>query len=286
MEPEQHAADDGRGLPAHAQAGPGEELDAAIAALRAHGAHRVDPGRFAFIEALARRTRMQQGVLRRLLDQRLAQAVAAYGARCDTDAASAADAADATEAADVAAVAEIDKRLPFVIRQHPHAAAELRRLRADGDHKALGRCLARLEAEPAKGRLTELVRLIDGQSSSDRPDGTPMVRLGTAPDTAAPLRELRTVQQFRATWSRLRVDEQLIRSQQQAPENPGPLNSHLLVLRALHRMRDVAPAYLDQWLAHVQALAWIDTAELPKPRTPVASAVRDRRKRKGNSGSK
>ncbi|MGJ7484258.1 DUF2894 domain-containing protein [Variovorax sp. LT2P21] len=53
-----------------------ETLDA----WRQHGADRLDPVRFRFIEALARRTAAHEGEARRRLDERLAELVTAYSA--------------------------------------------------------------------------------------------------------------------------------------------------------------------------------------------------------------
>ena len=78
----QSPVDDGM-APAAEGAGP----RAAIAAWREQGVHRFDPVRFRFIEALARRTADHRGDARRMLDDKLAKLVAAYGddverARC------------------------------------------------------------------------------------------------------------------------------------------------------------------------------------------------------------
>eukprot|EP01036_Dinobryon_divergens_P014130 gene14130-19077_t len=58
----------------------------------ARGDHRFDPVRFRFIEALARRADTHEGEARRLLDDRVATLLAAYGK--DMEAAHAAAAAD------------------------------------------------------------------------------------------------------------------------------------------------------------------------------------------------
>ncbi len=52
---------------------------AAVAAWRARGAGRFDPVRLHFIETLAKRTAVQSGEARRLLDERLRQLLSAYG---------------------------------------------------------------------------------------------------------------------------------------------------------------------------------------------------------------
>lgn len=75
------------------EAGVGDGALATIARWRAQGAHRVDPVRLRFIEALAARTAAQQGAARALLDERLAQAMAAYAQQVERVLPSAATAA-------------------------------------------------------------------------------------------------------------------------------------------------------------------------------------------------
>ena len=74
-------ADSGQSGASAAKPGQGSEPGAIIAALREQGAERFDPVRFRFIEALARRTAEQSGSARKILDDRLAQALADYGSR-------------------------------------------------------------------------------------------------------------------------------------------------------------------------------------------------------------
>lgn len=100
--------------------------------------------------------------------------------------------------------------------------------------------------DPTRGPLAELVSQITNQ------DG--------APQTSGALAELKTMRSFRTTWSRLSVDQQLSRSQERVPENPGPLNSHLLVLRSLKLMQQISPAYLKRFMSQVEALLWLDQA--------------------------
>jgi hypothetical protein len=83
---------------------------------------------------------------------------------------------------------------------------------------------------------------------------------GGEPNTAPGADELKTVQRHRSTWARLRTDQQLARSRARVPDNSGPLNSHRLVLRALQRMQDTAPAYLQHLLAHAETLLWLEQA--------------------------
>jgi hypothetical protein len=57
-----------------------------IAALRMTGADRLDPVRFHFIEALARRVARAPGDVKRILDGKLREALAAYQATLRTHA--------------------------------------------------------------------------------------------------------------------------------------------------------------------------------------------------------
>ncbi|KWF59848.1 DUF2894 domain-containing protein [Burkholderia pseudomultivorans] len=63
---------------------------------------------------------------------------------------------------------------------------------------------------------------------------------------------------FRATWSKVRTEKQYRQSLDQVPRNAGPLNSNSLVHRSLSVMRELSPAYLQQFLSYVDALAWLE----------------------------
>jgi hypothetical protein len=109
--------------------------------------------------------------------------------------------------------------------------------------------------------LAELAAYIAQRSSADSvvhvaPDGESSI--DSPAETSA---ELKSVRYFRDTWSRLSVDQQLAQALAQTPENAGPLNSHLLVLRSFERMRDISPDYLNRFMSYVDALLWLDQAE-------------------------
>ncbi len=256
-------------------AAPQPELspDPALAVLRAAGAQRMDPVRFCYLEALERRLAAQSGTaLRQRLARQLAEAVAAYGAQWDADR------------------AELEQRMPGVLQRHPQAGPAVRRLHAESDLRALRQLEARLEAEQQRrnGPLAELLRRLDGQGvPDDAPSpGAPARKPDTpipAPD-APPMADLKTVRLYRDTWARLRLDEQLARSLQQAPDNPGPLNSHLLVLRALRSLQDLSPAYLSRFVAQAEALMWLDGAG-PRKATSGKAATRERDRKRGRAGA-
>lgn len=72
--------------------------------------------------------------------------------------------------------------------------------------------------------------------------------------------ELRSAQAFRETWSRLAAEDEVVQAVQRGPENAGPLNSHMLVLRTLGLMRELSPDYLRRFMAHADTLLWLEQA--------------------------
>ena len=239
--------------------GPGVTM----AALRARGAHRFDPIRFRLIEALARRAAGHEGRVRQLLDGKLASLLAAYCERFEE------------------ARAEAGDTLDRVVAKNPQAADPLRQLHVGGDFRALHRLAAELDTPGPAGPLAELVRHIERQSSvlGDERSADQVVAAGGPPA------ELKAVRYFRSSWSRLSVDQQLTRSRARVPENAGPLNSQRLVLRSLQLMRDVSPAYLSRFMSYVDALLWLDQANLAgAPVQASASRGEGGQKRKPGRG--
>lgn len=89
--------------------------------------------------------------------------------------------------------------------------------------------------------------------------------------------ELKSAHYFRSTWSRLAAQKRLTQSLAQLPENAGPLNSHRLVHRAMSLMHDLSPEYLQKFMAHVEALMWLDrlqaSATAPAKEAPKSKAT-------------
>jgi len=86
--------------------------------------------------------------------------------------------------------------------------------------------------------------------------------------------ELRSAQAFRETWSRLSAEDEVVQAVQRGPENAGPLNSHMLVLRTLGLMRELSPDYLRRFMAHADTLLWLDqaSAQLKQPASKPKAA--------------
>ena len=214
---------------------PAADASAQLAALRAQGAARFDPARMHYLEALATRAAAHQGPVKRLLDARLAQGLAVFFERF------------ALARQDATAIIE------HSLAQNPHAAKDLQELHAAGDFKELRRRAASINVSEQHTALRTLVRQLEQHTPehiAEHPTPT-QIQASSRP-------ELKAIRNFRNTWSRLSVDRQLAQALEQAPTTAGPINSHMLVLRSLALMRDVAPDYLNRFMSYVDTLLCLD----------------------------
>jgi len=219
----------------------GCNFEAPLATLRERGAQRFDPVRFRFIEALARRAAAHGGDVRRILDGRLAAALAEYGDRFDAT--------------------------------RPEAGTAF-----GGLHNPAAMPDAKHPPGPLAGLVQHIARHAS-QSVGDSQVG------GVVRDADSP-HELNALRDFRSTWARLQVDQQLSQSLAKGPGNAGPLNSHLLVLRSLKLMHEISPGYLARFVSHVDALLWLDQTN-GGGATVQASLARgegDKKRKRGRAG--
>ncbi len=151
------------------------------------------------------------------------------------------------------------------------AASALRVACAQAQHK-----LTTPQAQAPGATLGDLVRHMAAYSL-DKPDNR-------AQAPATPRAELKSVQYFRNTWSKLSAEKQVAQALEQAPKNAGPINSHVVALRTLALMRDAAPDYLNRFTSYLDTLISLeqgDRAAVPVAR--VARSGKPKPKSKANS---
>ncbi|MGA6181151.1 DUF2894 domain-containing protein [Stenotrophomonas sp. NPDC077421] len=84
-------------------------------------------------------------------------------------------------------------------------------------------------------------------------------RLSAAPSsTPTAFPAMPAVAEFQALWTAVRTRSQVRQSLAQGPGDGGPLNSAVLIHRAMTRMGELAPGYLRHFMAYVDALAWME----------------------------
>ena len=85
--------------------------------------------------------------------------------------------------------------------------------------------------------------------------------------------ELRNVQVHRRTWTALKLTRRMAEVSAPVPEHLGPLNSQVLVTRALQQLQALAPDYLQRLLTQLDTLAALAplqvAAEADKPARPA-----------------
>ncbi len=91
-------------------------------------------------------------------------------------------------------------------------------------------------------------------------------------------RESPRVQQFRKQLRKISVQKQVSYAIAQAPQNAGPINSHILVLRALGLMRELSPDYLQRFVAYVNTLMVLENAVTPTATKTVSRKTSSPRK--------
>jgi hypothetical protein len=193
--------------------------------LRANGAQCFDPVRFAYLEALSCRLPSAAGELRHILEARLACALADY-VRRHTDAQQLAD----------------DNTGQLPAAQQGKAVAMRRNLQV-GDLAGL----RRLDLQTATSHQTQPLAELNRYIRSLNPEAGSEARV-----------ELKSVRRFRQAWSRIAAADQIDQALSRQPDNAGPLNSHMLVLRSLALMRKLSPDYAQRFLSHVDSLLWLD----------------------------
>lgn len=256
-------------------------LQAELAALRADGAQRLDPVRFCYLESLSIRLSGASPAVSRILITRLSRAVAEYRARSGP------------------VVAAAEAPLPTgPVRPFASLFAQRRALAA-GARPATGAGGAAEDAPLSP--LLALNRYINqsarhGMSPATQPvpdavsagDAAMPGLTGTAGVTPAwtsvPLAaastnpgELKSARRFGETWSKLQSENQVAQALQRSPENAGPFNPHMLMVRSLALMRDLSPDYLHRFMQHADTLLWLEQAgarhipipSKPKPAKPV-----------------
>ncbi len=215
--------------------------------LRDKGAHRFDAAGWHYLETLARHAEAHQGSARRMLEEKLARALAAFAARF----------VQARTAAEVLVSTACDK--------HPQAAPELQGLLVVGDIKALRHLCAKLDARAHAVGLAGLVSQLEPALAAAPGQATAHPAAASATAVPSPTLELKTVRESRATWAKLSVDRQLALAMKQAPVNAGPINSHMLVLRSLAMMQDISPDYLSRLVSYFDTLLSLDPGEKDVP---------------------
>lgn len=110
---------------------------------------------------------------------------------------------------------------------------------------------------PCASTRGALGELLDHFAHHAAPHGAQLTAGDAVPHTSS-LPALEALGEFRKIWSEIRTESQVRQSLEQVPANAGPLNSGSLVHRSLTLMHELSPGYLQQFLAYVDTLSWME----------------------------
>ena len=155
-------------------------------------------------------------------------------------------------------------------------------------HRVLAALARRAAAQPSGALREQLVaRLVQRAQAEPAPLPTQRATNAANPLTELVARlqagagpELRNVQAHRRTWSALRLSRRMAEVSAPVPEHLGPLNSQVLVARALQQLQALSPDYLQRLLTGLDTLAALapPQAAADKPARPAAKKAPARRR--------
>ena len=253
-----------------------------ITRLRESGADRFDPVRFRYITSLSQRARHQRAAVSLILEEKALTAFAEY------------------QADFVAAKQSASRVVERAETDYIDDAETIRQLFSSGDFRAIERLTAKFQrvkqvvAKASKAQnpnsLKELtLQLNQGEVASSAEQQRCTAVAGSVDDilrqqedrvlqshdrldsadsqqsmfefvNSQALNELKSAQLFRDSWTKLSYDKLVRRAIKEAPENPGPLNPQMLVIRSLVTMRELSPEYLNRFVAYIDTLLWLEQA--------------------------
>lgn len=227
-----------------------------LAALRSDGAHRLDPVRFRYLENLLSRHAMAQQPVQRMLLAKLGPAVAQYQARW-------------ARQANLVHTATVKTDVPPATGPVRPFASVYARRRAAANGAGLLTAAPQPAGEAPLSPLAALNRYIrqaarqaaDGSVVSD---GDAVAVQGEQANVAARHAQrtlgagqrdaLKSARRFSETWSKLQSAQLVEQALQRAPDNAGPFNPHMLMVRAMVTMRDLSPDCLHRFMQHADAM--------------------------------
>ncbi|MFA7555652.1 MAG: DUF2894 domain-containing protein [Spongiibacteraceae bacterium] len=108
---------------------------------------------------------------------------------------------------------------------------------------------------------------------------------GPVAPASPPLTELKSARKFRQSQVKQRAHNVVSNAIKERPEEPGPLNPHMLAIRALTNMRDLSPQYLNRFVAYIDTLFWIEQADHKTQLSTKTPAKKPASKRRTNPPS-
>ena len=238
-------------------------LCATLESLAQTGADRYDPVRFHYIAAMSRRATEQPPPVAAIVAQKAGAALQAYQR-------------DFTQARQQTAVV-VDE----LVAQFPESAERIQQLFASSDFRAVQRLATRLRRSSTRKLLAGLTeQIVSGETVAEPDKGASSFddRLrqqeletldstlakssqGPTTPTGHASRELKAVRYFRESLVKVNADRLIRQAIDDLPDDSGPLNPQMLIIRTLAIMGELSPQYLQRFVSYLDTLLWLEQAD-------------------------
>lgn len=235
-------------------------LKARVAELKKCHAHNFDPIGFCYIESLLRRAIGKKIAVAGVIEQKALKALKDYTARLDN------------------ARSKAHETVTQVSAECPDVADDIRSFYEKCEFKRVKQVQEKYCRRTEKSPISELINYMQHktgaldhtgkhlsmddllqkqeteiiQSLEDR-----MADTGSRGNLCQP--ELKSYQFFKVSLAKHQTDTRVTRAIRERPENPGPLNSQMLAIRALSTMRNLSPGYLNRFVSYLDTLFWLES---------------------------
>jgi len=228
-----------------------------IALMLEQGEDLFDQARFRYIESMSRRSSQQRSAVSLILEKKIQRALVDYQE----------DLSQARECAKLV-VNRIEVRFP-------ESAKHIKVLYGQCDFSGIKNREEYLERSRSRASLSDLInRILLHDANLDRDQRVSsfndllqqqeneVVKLfaENAQTQNSEMRELKSVRIFRASQEKIIADKLVMQAIKEGPDNPGPINPHMLAIRSLTTMQGLSPQYLKRFVSYIDTVFWLEEA--------------------------
>lgn len=235
------------------------ELESKLAALKEIQANNFAPARFVYIATLLAKAQTAKQSVSEALKQKVAFALSSYQQDFD----------NAHGKAKILA--------EQIIEQQPKASAQVQLLILNcqfGELNKLAKTLQHIEpsllaalnnyinqeqaqaVDNPQESFSDMLNLIESKAVKNSQRPSQQTSTGKT-NKAAELKSFNSFKQFKEKYDTDRLVEQMITLR---PENLGPLNPHMLLIKSLESLRELSPQYLSRFVTYIDAILRLEDA--------------------------
>lgn len=206
---------------------PAERLSQQLAQLQASDAHKHDPVRWRYITALIERAQTQRESVQTQLLEKAENVLEDYQQRYGLD-----DQSDSHRD----------------VQQAPNFIQELKAL---VEYLSSTTNPAQQDSASGLGALNALLLEQDQALNIQQ-------LASTTPTSTGSATTLKSSLAYQQLQEKQRIDQFIDKALQQTPENPGPLNPEVMVIKMIKQLYQLSPEYVGRYISYFETLRWLE----------------------------